>query len=227
MVGIEALLLIAAHSGRYARRLALFAGTTLGIFSFIVGAGAPRVQTRLLVSAVIGIGAAIAAGLLGARRSSTPSMLVIVVAALGATVGLAAIAPVRKIQLLAEGDFALTRAARTEFQRSLNYSYRAADQDLETLSRGEGLPRSLYVFGDPVLLLRANRPQAVAILGWGPKVLDEKAWRELDSELRSTLPQYIVVDRYIESVIRGRYPAIMHSIESRYRIAFIGASGTW
>ena len=83
------------------------------------------------------------------------------------------------------------------------------------------------MFGDPVLLLRAHRPQVVPILGWGPELLDDRAWRELDADLRSTAPPYIVVDDYVGSIIRRRYPAIIDWIESSYDVAFDGASGTW
>jgi hypothetical protein len=78
-----------------------------------------------------------------------------------------------------------------------------------------------------VLLLRADRPQAVPILGWGPEFLDTREWRELYSGLQTTLPPCIVVDEYARSIIRSRYPAIIEFIESRYEVAFIGESGTW
>jgi hypothetical protein len=148
-------------------------------------------------------------------------------AALAVSIGLAAIGRVHKLHVLTEHDFALTLEARRDFQRALNHSYLAVDQDLETLWRGDVLPGPIYVFGDPVLLLRANRPQAVSILGWGPEFLDTRAWQELHADLASALPPHVIVDRYLESDIRSRYPAIMELIESKYTIAFVGASGTW
>ena len=83
------------------------------------------------------------------------------------------------------------------------------------------------MFGDPILLLRANRPQAVAVPGWGPDLLDSRAWRELDSTLRVALPPYIIVDRFSEPFVRSRSPGLMEWIESSYKVAFVGASGTW
>jgi hypothetical protein len=48
----------------------------------------------------------------------------------------------------------------------------------------------------------------------------------MEGDLRSTLPPNIIVDGYHASVIRSRFPAIMEWIESRYKVAFVGASGT-
>jgi hypothetical protein len=228
LIGFEALIRMARIFFEKKRRaLALATGTALGVLSFVVGAPVPQVQTRLLVSVVVGVCAAIGAELLTMRPRARQGMLLVLGAALVVSVGLAAIAPVNKLRVLIAHDFALTADARTHFQQSLNHSYRAADEDLEVLRRGHQLPGPFYVFGDPVLLLRANRPQAVPILGWGPEFLDAKAWHELYSDLRSTLPSYIIVDSYIESFIRRRYPAIMELIAARYEVAFVGASGTW
>jgi hypothetical protein len=45
--------------------------------------------------------------------------------------------------------------------------------------------------------------------------------------IRSTLPPYIVVTEFSRALIRSRHPDLMMFIRSRYKIAFIGASGTW
>jgi hypothetical protein len=209
------------------RPLALLVWTSLAILSFMVGAPVPQVQTRLLVSVVIGICSAMAAALFGLRPSARACLLHVVSAALAVTVGLAAIAPANKLRWLWQYNFALTIDSRTAFQWSWNYAYKAADEDLAILQSGDVLPGPFYVFGDPVLLVRANRSQAVSIPGWGPDFLDNRAWRELHSELRSALPPYIIVNKFSESAIRSRYPTIMDMIESRYRVAFVGASGTW
>src|SRR4029453_19238163 len=124
--------------------------------------------------------------------------------ALAILVGLVMIAPARKLQVLVEHEFALTDDARTAFQRAVYDSYRAADEDLRVLQRGEVLPGPFYVFGDPVLLLRANRRQAVPIHGWVTQYLDDKAWHQIGLDLRATLPPYIIVDQDSEWRIRSR-----------------------
>ena len=49
----------------------------------------------------------------------------------------------------------------------------------------------------------------------------------LHAELRAALPPYIIVDEYSASMIRSRYPAMMGLLQTKYRVAFVGDSGTW
>ena len=44
-------------------------------------------------------------------------------------------------------------------------------------------------------------------------------------DLRSASPPNIIVDRYHASVIRSHLPPIMEFIESKYKVAFVGATG--
>jgi hypothetical protein len=153
-------------------------------------------------------------------------MLHIAAAFLAVSVGVAAIGPAYKLRVLREHRFALTLETRKAFWWFWSEFYQRIDEDLDVL--GSRLsPGPLHVFGDPVFLLRANRPQGLPFLGLRPEFYDGRLWRELYSDLRSTLPATIIVDPYIGSVIRSRYPAIMDFIESRYEVALVGASGTW
>ncbi len=227
VVGFEALVAVVERIGKGPGPPALVTATLLGVLAFVVAAPVPQVQTRLLVSVVIGVCAGAAAEFLTPRPSAGRRMTQILLAALAVSLGLTAIVPVTKLRMLGEHDFGLTVEARADLRRSWASSYQAADEDLQVL-RSRHLPLgSLYVFGDPVLFLRANRPQAVPMLGWGPEIYDGRAWRELYSDLSSTLPSYIVMDQFPSSLIRSHYPAIMEFIQSRYRVAFVGGSGTW
>ena len=148
-------------------------------------------------------------------------------ALLALSVGLLAVAPANKVRVLAEHDFALTPDSRTGFQQSWNPAYEAADQDLEQLRSEAVLPGPLYVLGDPVVLLRAERPQALPLHGWGPEKFDARAWQELRRDLRASPPPYVVVSDLSESVIRDRSPELLELIHARYERGFDGASGTW
>lgn len=227
VLGVEALVAVARTSGVSAHPLSLVAGTALGIVSFAAGARAPEVQTRLLLSVVIGGCTAIAAELLIGRPAACRRALHVLVASLALSLGVAAIAPIDKLRMLIDHDFALTTESRRRLMHTVNPAYLAADEDLAVLQRGAVLPGPFYVFGDPVLLHRANRDQAVPILGWGPEFLDNRAWQQLNSDLQAALPPYIIVNDYIESYIRKRCPAIMELVASRYALAFVGASGRW
>jgi hypothetical protein len=227
VVGVEAVGSIARNLGEWPRPPALAVGALLGILAFWIGANAPQSQTLLLASIAVGICAVIAAEFLISRPQLRRWMLQVSLAALAISIGLIAIAPVKKTDSLMHHDFALTVDARADLRQSWNSDYGAVDADLEVIRQGHMLPGPIYVLGNPLVLLRANRAQAVPILGWGPEIFDDRAWSELESDLRSTLPPYIVVNEFSQALIRSRHPDLMMFIRSRYKIAFIGASGTW
>jgi hypothetical protein len=224
--GMEAFMSMAVGLGRNSLVTGLAAGAGLAVLSYLLGAS-PENQTWLLVSVVIGAAAGIGVGVFVAPPRASRLMQQVLLLVLGVSVGLTATTPVDKFRSLMEHDFGLSVQDREEFRRSTYGAYRAADEDLEVLRRNSVVPGPLYVFGDPVLLLRANRSQAVPLHGWGTEFYDRRAWEELYSDLRSTSPPYIVVDDRAESNIRHRYPAIMHLITSRYEVWFQGSSGRW
>jgi hypothetical protein len=227
VVGLETLVGMTRSRIPRARWILLWAGVVVALV--IAAAGPPpELQTQLLSSVVIGCAAAIGAVLLARGARGGGWTLGVLSVSLAVSVGLIAVVPLDKLERLAEHDFASTVQAREELRRSWTGSYAAADADLEVLrDRGMLPPGPFYVFGDPVLLLRAHRSQAVPILGWGPEFLDLRAWRELHAGLRSSSPPYIVVDDYARSLIRSRYPPILRFIGSRYEVALVGQSGTW
>jgi hypothetical protein len=212
--------------GRKSLLTGLAAAAGLAVLSSLLGSS-PEVQTRLLASVAIGVIAGIGVSMFAAPPRASRVMLQVFLLALSVSVGLTATTPVDKFRMLMVHDFALSVQDREEFRRSSSGAYRAADEDLEVLRRNFVLPEPLYVFGDPVLLLRANRSQALPLHGWGPEFYDRRAWEELYSDLSSTSPPCIVVDDYAESVIRRRYPSIMRLITSRYEMWFYGSSGSW
>ena len=227
VIGLEIVAGWTRSWGRPRTWAGLSVGLVCGAMTFVVGFEQPPIQTRLLGWIAIAVVAAAGTAVLQARPRIQRALLALLLVALPALVALALIWPVTKARGLATYDFAVTSTSRVAYHRSLSHSYAAADHDLEILRRRSAMPYSLYVFGDPVLLLRANRPQPVPILGWGPEFLDERAWRELERDLRSSPPTHIVVDPYVESFILTRRPAVMHWILSAYEVAFVGASGTW
>jgi hypothetical protein len=226
VVGVEALVGMAAGLRTGARMGVLATVTALAIVSVVIGAAAPERHTPLLVFVVIGVGAGIGTEV-AARPWARAALLWVLSAALGVSAGLAAVLPTQKIRSLMQHDFALAADSRRDFQQSWNTAYRDADVDLARLYGGDVLPGPFYVFGDPVLLYCANRPQGASILGWGPEILDRREWQVLHAELQANLPPYIIVNEYSSSMIRSRYPALMGLFETKYRVAFVGASGTW
>jgi hypothetical protein len=226
VTGVEALVRVTRPLRGRARLVLVILAVAVAVMSLAI-ATSPRIQTLLLASILLGASAGIAALVLvhgaGARRVT----LWLLLAMLSISAGVAAVAPIRKADVLAEHDFAASVEARAELRRSLNDAYLAADRDLEALRRDGAVPGPIYVFGDPIVILRSLRTQGAPIPGWGPEFLDTRAWRELYGDLRSRPPAYIVVDRYVGSFVESRFPKIMSFIRSAYEVAFVGESGTW
>jgi hypothetical protein len=226
-VGVET---ISVAVGSVPGRTRLVAGASVaGIAMIAVGAaGAPHVQTWLLVSVPLGICAAAAGGVRSdARGRPGRFMLLLSALCLGVAAGIAGAAPLAKFRSLAIHGFGIRGDARQQYQRSLSQAYLAADSDLAVLRRRNAEPHSLHVFGDPVLLFRAGLPPATPFLGQAPDSYDSRAWHELDRALRAANPAYVVIDAYSEPIIRSRYPAVVEWIESRYSVALEGSAGTW
>jgi Dolichyl-phosphate-mannose-protein mannosyltransferase len=158
-VGAEVLITMLASLAKRTRLGGGLAGGALAIWAFMVGAPAPQIQTRLLMSVVIGGCAAIGTELLAGPRARRWCVYVLV-AALAISVGLTAIGPIHKFHVLKTHDFALTEEARASFRRSWNGAYDAVDRDLERFG-ARLLPGPLHVCGDPVILFRADRAPAI------------------------------------------------------------------
>ena len=223
-IGAEVLVAKTASLEKRAQVTGVLIATALAIGSEVVGAPVPQIQSRLLLSIVIGFCAAIGAELFTSPRGYRWSAQILA-AALGVSIGLAAIGPTHKLRVLMDHHFALTAERRARFQRSWNANYATIDKDL-VLFRAHSLPGPLHVFGESLILFRANRAPAIPFLGHEPSSYDSRAWLEMYRDLRSTSPPNIIVDRYHASVIRSHLPAIMEFIESKYKVAFVGATGT-
>jgi len=226
VTGVEALVRVTPPLRGRARLLLVILAVAVTVMSFSI-AMSPRIQTLLLASILVGASAGIAAPVLVHRARARRATLSLLLAMLAISAGATAVAPIRKADVLAEHDFAASVEARAELRRSLNDAYLAADRDLDTLRRDGAAPGPIYVFGDPIVILRSHRSQGAPIPGWGPEFLDTRAWRELYGDLRSRPPAYIVVDRYVGSFVESRFPKIMSFIRSAYEVAFVGESGTW
>jgi Dolichyl-phosphate-mannose-protein mannosyltransferase len=225
LVGLERLVAAARALSKEARLVGMAAGMLLGVLAFVAGAPAPQTQTKLLLSVVIGCCAGIVAELSSRRPQIRRPMALVLVVALGVSIGTAAIVPAEKIGRLAKDEFAVTADARADLRRSWSQFYADADQDLGAVGR---LPAGPFqVFGRGELMLRSDRSPAVPYVALRPEFYDQRVWREVLAGLRTSPPIYVVVDFHIGEVIASRHPPMIEFIHSWYRVAFIGASGTW
>jgi hypothetical protein len=227
VIGVESLVTTTWTTSTWRRPRAVAIGAAIAALSYGVAARGPRNQTILLSAVALGVAAALAIGLevpgAALRRWASRAF----VAGLAIAVGVAAVAPGMKVRSLVDHDFALSVRARAELRASWNGVYGAVDADLAALRRRDPPPGPMYVLGDPLILLRAHRPQAVPMLGWGPELFDERAWTELETDLRTVRPTYIVIDPFPAYLIRSRHPSLMRFIRASYAVAFVGRSGTW
>jgi Dolichyl-phosphate-mannose-protein mannosyltransferase len=227
VVGVEGLFTTTWTVRAWRRPRAVAIGAAIAALSYGVAAQGPRNETLLLSAVAVGVAAAIAIGLevasAGLRRWASRGLI----AGLAVAVGAAAVAPGIKVRSLVDHDLALSVPERAELRVSWNGVYRAVDADLALFRRRDPPPGPMYVLGDPLVLLRAGRAQAVPLLGWGPEIFDDRAWTELETDLRTVRPTYIVIDPFPASLIRKRHPSLMRFIRASYTVAFVGLTGTW
>lgn len=75
---------------------------------------------------------------------------------------------------------------------------------------------SIYVFGDPRLLLASGRIQAVPYNGWALEMMTAEQWREFSNLLRSVAPMHLYIsDKYLR-LLPGKSPELMEWISLRY-----------
>ncbi|MFN2486484.1 MAG: hypothetical protein ABR609_07760 [Acidimicrobiia bacterium] len=58
----------------------------------------------------------------------------------------------------------------------------------------ESLEGSIFVFGDPVILLGLGRESTTSIHGWSPEFYDDVTWDRLTTELMAAPPAYFLVN---------------------------------
>lgn len=93
----------------------------------------------------------------------------------------------------------------------------------------EALPEdSVYVFGDPRLLLASGRKQAVAHNGWALEVMVNQQWATFSSALRAAKPPSLYVGASYRSLLERKAPEIKMWIDANYDVVFRdGFDGTW
>jgi hypothetical protein len=76
--------------------------------------------------------------------------------------------------------------------------------------------RSLYVFGDPRLLLASGGRQAIPTHGWAWELMLESQWHELPEALANARPEAVYVASLYRPLICRRAPALVRFLEAEY-----------
>jgi hypothetical protein len=91
-----------------------------------------------------------------------------------------------------------------------------------SLARVEGAPRpcgTVYVFGNPRLLIASGLRQAMPTNGWSWERYADAQLRRLPSELAAAQPDWVYVDRFYRRLLRRRVPEALALLARDYRFA--------
>lgn len=87
---------------------------------------------------------------------------------------------------------------------------------------------SVYVLGDPRVLMAAGYSQPVRENGWALEVLLQKQWKGFSESLRQSSPVYIYMARSYPALLARNAPELKEWIEQEYTgIHTDDAAGTW
>ncbi|MFM2430834.1 MAG: hypothetical protein RLZZ511_2047 [Cyanobacteriota bacterium] len=94
---------------------------------------------------------------------------------------------------IARSTIPLTAEMQVQYQRQAAPLYNAAVTELEFLNAPDRPEGSLYVFGNPVLYLLANKDQPIPMQGWISEILLPEQWKTLVEQLDRARPRYIYI----------------------------------
>ncbi len=126
--------------------------------------------------------------------------------------------------LMVQSGFNLTPAGQQRYQ-SLSYSrYGVALEETAFLKQPGSLPGNIYVIGEPIFYLLADRAQAVPLLGCVPEILLTEQWTALMSQLTAAKPPYIFVASDFADPIPDRF---MQFLPQMYQQIRQSDAGKW
>lgn len=129
------------------------------------------------------------------------------------------------LRLLRHGG-GLTADGRAAARRAAGQAYRDADDAAAGLTR----PGPIFVAGDPLIYLRADRRPCVAVNGWALELYDRDLRVRLAEQLREVRPAAIFVagpPHGYDRLVRNRYPELQALLNAEYAPAARLACGTW
>jgi len=131
------------------------------------------------------------------------------------------------LRVARERPFASTAALqRYRVATSTEYADAAIDAALPVRAGSDSGP--IYVFGNPLIYVLANRAQAVAMTSWASYLDPPSVWARLDNELSAVRPNYIFVLRdRSDEISSARSPRISATLSRDYVKSAQTMDGTW
>jgi len=118
--------------------------------------------------------------------------------------------------------------ALENYRAATSTEYADAVVDAQFPRRVTRQPGAIYVFGNPLIYVISNRPQAIAMTNWASYLDPPYIWKRLDSELSATRPNYIFVLRERKSDVSSvRSPLVAATLSRDYLKAALEPNGTW
>lgn len=114
-----------------------------------------------------------------------------------------------------------------DYRSEIDPGYRQARLDTAFLATPGARPGPIYVFGSPVMMLLAQRRQALRWSGWGWEAYTEREWGALASELRQQRPVYVFMDDYNRPLVAANSPETLDALAALYEAQAPGPHGTW
>jgi hypothetical protein len=127
-------------------------------------------------------------------------------------------------QAMGQSALPISPAAQLQYQIHVEPLYKALNQEAEFLRQADRQPGPIYVIGNPVLYLLAERSQAVPLQGWVSEILLPEQWRQLESQLIAAKPHYIHVTHFDAGYMDKQFQAFL---QARYGLAQSSEIGIW
>jgi hypothetical protein len=127
-------------------------------------------------------------------------------------------------KIMTRSGLPLTPASQLQYQLLKAPLYRELAHDMEFLKQPGTRPGKIYVIGNPVAYVLADRQQAVPLLGWISEMLLPEQWQELASQLTVAHPNYLYVMREHDHLID---PAFRQFLTTHYLPVQTLHFGTW
>jgi hypothetical protein len=128
-------------------------------------------------------------------------------------------------QTMVRSQFNLSESGQRRYQAAVSPYYKAAIAETAFLSQPNSRPGPIYVMGNPIFYLMADRAQATSMNMWSPEIFLANQWAMVARQINEAQPPYIFVDtRWRNEYIPASfYP----SLDSRYRLIRQSEAGSW
>ena len=233
--GIIALAVIGAVMMREPRmrqwRAACLAWIVSGLAVILAQAQSWWQYQFVLLVPPIGILATFGAAFLGERVARGRRGGLIALAASGVVAYIAVPLPQGGIgtilRIVQERPFA-SAAALQRYRVATSTEYAGVVVDAALPLRANSDLGPIYVFGNPLVYVLANRPQSIAMTSWASYLDPPPIWARLDNELSAARPSYIfVLHERSDEISSIRSPKIAAMLSQDYVEAALTPDGTW